>query len=145
MSHQKDFIERTYRARGSYVKGDPEPEPLARGQVDTFATKGDGGFAANGKVGAVTVSMAAKALGVTPRRVRVLLSTNRLTGWLEANGYWRVRYPFQYCIGTRGPSLTCMRPVEVEPKNDRSKKPKKPCRFIHESQEQYEQRISANN
>lgn len=145
MSHQRGFVERMYRARGDYVKGEPEPEPLVRGEVETFAHDGDGGFAAKGMVGFVTVSMAARTLGVTPRRVRALLSSKRLTGWLHENGYWRVRYPLQYCIGTRGPTLTCMRPVEVEQKETRPKKPKKMPRFIHETQEQYEQRIATTN
>lgn len=53
----------------------------------------------------VPVSLAAKDWKVTPRRIRHLLTEGRLAGQLQPNGYWEVRFPYQYTFGTRGPSL----------------------------------------
>ena len=41
----------------------------------------------------VPVAMAAKDWQVTPRRIRFLLTTGRLEGLQQANGYWLVRLP----------------------------------------------------
>ncbi len=53
----------------------------------------------------VSVSFVAKDWDVTPRRIRALLAAGRLLGRLQENGYWLVRYPYQFTFGTRGPSL----------------------------------------
>lgn len=53
----------------------------------------------------VPVSFAAKDWSVTPRRIRSLLTAQRLEGRREANGYWEVAYPYRFIIGTRGPAL----------------------------------------
>jgi hypothetical protein len=51
------------------------------------------------------VEQVAKLMGVTPRRVRTLLATSRLTGFKDTNGTWRITYPFQVTAGKRGPDL----------------------------------------
>lgn len=53
----------------------------------------------------VPVSFVAKDWNVTSRRIRVLLSAGRLEGRLQDNGYWEVRFPYQFTMGTRGPGL----------------------------------------
>ena len=53
----------------------------------------------------VPVSFVAKDWKVTTRRIRALLAAGRLTGQLQPNGYWEVRYPYIFTMGTRGPSL----------------------------------------
>lgn len=53
----------------------------------------------------VPVSFVARDWGVTPRRIRALLTDGRLLGRLQVNGYWEVRYPYSFTFGTRGPSL----------------------------------------
>ena len=53
----------------------------------------------------VPVSFVAKDWKVTPRRIRSLLADGRLNGRLQDNGYWEVRYPYQFTMGTRGPDL----------------------------------------
>lgn len=53
----------------------------------------------------VPVSFAAKDWSVTPRRIRSLLTAQRLEGRRETNGYWEVAYPYRFIIGTRGPAL----------------------------------------
>ena len=53
----------------------------------------------------VPVSFVAKDWNVTPRRIRSLLTAQRLEGRRQANGYWEVAYPYHFIIGTRGPVL----------------------------------------
>jgi hypothetical protein len=53
----------------------------------------------------VPVSFVAKDWGVTPRRIRALLTSGRLLGRLLENGHWEVKYPYLFTFGTRGPSL----------------------------------------
>lgn len=53
----------------------------------------------------VPVSFVAKDWKVSSRRVRALLSAGRLFGQIQPNGYWEVRYPYIFTMGTRGPSL----------------------------------------
>lgn len=53
----------------------------------------------------VPVSFVANDWKVTTRRIRALLASKRLVGQLQANGYWEVRYPYIFTMGTRGPSL----------------------------------------
>lgn len=53
----------------------------------------------------VPVLFVANDWKVTTRRIRALLASKRLVGQLQANGYWEVRYPYIFTIGTRGPSL----------------------------------------
>lgn len=53
----------------------------------------------------VPVSFVAKDWNVTPRRVRALLAAGRLHGQVQPNGYWEVRYPYIFTMGTRGPAL----------------------------------------
>lgn len=53
----------------------------------------------------VPVSFVAKDWQVTPRRVRALLAAGRLAGRVMFNGYWEVRYPYMFAMGTRGPGL----------------------------------------
>lgn len=53
----------------------------------------------------VPVSFVAKDWQVSSRRVRALLSAGRLFGQMQPNGYWEVRYPYIFTMGTRGPSL----------------------------------------
>jgi hypothetical protein len=53
----------------------------------------------------VPVAMAAKDWKVTPRRIRHLLTTGRLEGRQQVNGYWEVTYPYRYTFGARGCGL----------------------------------------
>ena len=53
----------------------------------------------------VPVSFVARDWKVTPRRIRALLTAGRLAGRLMGNGYWEVRYPYLFALGTRGPGL----------------------------------------
>lgn len=57
------------------------------------------------------VSMVALQFQVTPRRIRALLTAGRLTGRVQENGYWEVRYPFGFKFGTRGPKIRYARPA----------------------------------
>lgn len=71
----------------------------------------------------VPVSFVAKDWQVTPRRVRAMLAEGRLLGQLQPNGYWEVRYPYSYTIGTRGPALK------------RNQKPAKGLRLVADNTE----------
>lgn len=53
----------------------------------------------------VPVSSVARDMGISARRVRVMLTEGRLMGRRLENGYWEVYYPYQYILGTRGPAL----------------------------------------
>ena len=53
----------------------------------------------------VPVSFVAKDWGVSTRRIRALLSSGRLGGRQQANGYWEVCYPFRHVMGRRAPPL----------------------------------------
>ncbi len=53
----------------------------------------------------VPVSFVAKDWKVSPRRIRALLAAGRLWGQMQPNGYWDVRYPYIFTMGTRGPDL----------------------------------------
>lgn len=52
----------------------------------------------------VTVEKAAAYFSVSTRRIRKLLSDGRLAG-VKNGKAWRISYPYQYTIGTRGPHL----------------------------------------
>lgn len=52
----------------------------------------------------VTVEAAADYFSVSTRRIRKLLSDGRLAG-VKNGKAWKVTYPYQYIIGTRGPHL----------------------------------------
>ena len=65
----------------------------------------------------VPVSFVAMDWKVTPRRVRFLLTSGRLAGRRQENGYWEVRYPYMFTFGTRGPALK----RSQQPKNTRQK------------------------
>ena len=84
-----------------------KPKPKCARTVLVFGIEG-GNF--------VPVSFAAKDWNVTPRRIRALLSGGRLAGRLQHNGYWEVRYPYQFAFGTRGPSLKRQQRPEKRPK-----------------------------
>jgi hypothetical protein len=71
----------------------------------------------------VPVSFVAKDWKVSPRRIRALLSTGRLFGQFQPNGYWEVRYPYVFTMGTRGPSLK------------RQQKPEKKLRLVVDNSE----------
>lgn len=71
----------------------------------------------------VPVSFVAKDWNVTPRRIRALLTAGRLAGRLQANGYWEVRFPYLFALGTRGPTLK------------RHKKPPKRPRLVVDNSE----------
>lgn len=71
----------------------------------------------------VPVSFVAKDWQVTPRRVRTLLAEGRLVGQCQANGYWEVRYPYIFTMGTRGPALK------------RNQKPAKGLRLVADNTE----------
>lgn len=55
----------------------------------------------------LTVSVAEVALKFrcSPRRVRQLILTRRLTAFKDEKGHWRVVYPFDIRLGRRGPTL----------------------------------------
>ncbi len=55
----------------------------------------------------LTVKQAAKKLGVSPRRVRVLLAQWRLAGRKDAQNVWWVDPLLMLRPGTRGPRLRC--------------------------------------
>lgn len=57
----------------------------------------------------VPVSSVARDMGISARRVRVMLAEGRLAGQQLENGYWEVFYPYRYILGTRGPALTRQR------------------------------------
>lgn len=78
----------------------------------------DGGVLGFGQC-VVPVSSVAREWGVSPRRVRVMLTEGRLAGRLLPNGYWEVYYPYRYVFGTRGPALRRQR-------NQPEKPPRKP-------------------
>lgn len=59
-------------------------------------------------------TLVAHSFGVTPRRIRFLLSSGRLVGRQLENGYWEVSYPYRYVMGRRGPKLQMQRPKEVK-------------------------------
>lgn len=65
----------------------------------------------------VPVLFAAKDWKVSPRRIRALLSEGRLLGRLLENGYWEVRFPYQFTMGTRGPGLKRHQRPPDKPKN----------------------------
>ena len=63
----------------------------------------------------VSVSIVARDWGISPRRVRVMLTEGRLNGRQLENGYWEVYYPYSYVFGTRGPAIKRQR--SIRPKN----------------------------
>jgi len=71
----------------------------------------------------VPVSFVAKDWQVTPRRVRALLAEGRLVGQCQPNGFWEVRYPYIFTMGTRGPALK------------RNQKPAKGLRLVADNSE----------
>ncbi len=66
----------------------------------------------------VPVSFVARDWKVSPRRIRALLAAGRLHGQIQPNGYWEVRYPYLFTMGTRGPALK------------RHRKPEKPLQLV---------------
>jgi hypothetical protein len=52
-----------------------------------------------------TVKQVAKRLKISERRVRVLLSTQRMKGLKQDNGRWLIKWPLQIKPGMRGPDL----------------------------------------
>ncbi len=64
----------------------------------------------------VPVSFVARDWGVSTRRIRALLMDGRLFGRQQANGYWEVKYPYQFIFGTRGPSLKRQTRPEKRPR-----------------------------
>jgi hypothetical protein len=63
-----------------------------------------GEFMLDGKVVAVNVDLASKALHVSARRVRQMLLDGKLKG-TKYGKLWRINYPFQIVMGKRGPML----------------------------------------
>lgn len=61
----------------------------------------------------VPVSFVAKDWNVSTRRIRALLAEGRL----QENGYWEVRFPYQFTLGTRGPGLKRQQRPPGKPKN----------------------------
>lgn len=64
----------------------------------------------------VPVSFVAQDWNVTPRRIRALLAAGRLHGQVQPNGYWEVRYPYIFTMGTRGPALKRQQRPAAKPK-----------------------------
>lgn len=60
----------------------------------------------------VPVSFVARDWNVSTRRIRALLAAQRLVGQVQPNGYWEVRYPYIFTMGTRGPELKRTRKLE---------------------------------
>ena len=60
----------------------------------------------------VPVSFVANDWKVTARRIRFLLTAERLEGRRSDNGYWEVAYPYRFLIGTRGPALKRSQPAK---------------------------------
>jgi hypothetical protein len=52
-----------------------------------------------------TVKQVAKRLKISERRVRVLLSTQRMKGLKQDNGRWLIKWPLQIKPGMRGLSF----------------------------------------
>lgn len=65
----------------------------------------------------VPVSSVARDMGISARRVRVMLAEGRLSGRQRRNGYWEVFYPYRYVLGTRGPTLKRQQRLPGKPKN----------------------------
>ncbi len=88
------------------------------------------------------VSVVAQIMSVSPRRVRALLDSKRLSGRRLKNGYWEVEYPLRFVIGTRGPCLKTFQ-GRFEPKIEEPKplKKKRPRKYIHESDADYQKRL----
>jgi hypothetical protein len=59
----------------------------------------------------VPVALVAKDWNVTPRRIRFLLTTKRLEGLQQPNGYWMVSYPYRFTFGARG---ACLKRFQVQ-------------------------------
>ena len=53
----------------------------------------------------VKVSAVAKRLGISPRRVRHLLTSGRMAGVKSPTGRWSVIWPLQITPGKRGPEM----------------------------------------
>ncbi|BBJ22612.1 hypothetical protein [Candidatus Nitrotoga sp. AM1P] len=64
----------------------------------------------------VPVSSVARDWGISPRRVRMMLTEGRLDGRQLENGYWEVSYPYNYIFGTRGPAIKRQRDLPEKPK-----------------------------
>lgn len=63
----------------------------------------------------VPVSSVARDWGISPRRVRTMLTEGRLEGRQLENGYWEVYFPYRYVFGTRGPAIKRQRDLPVKP------------------------------
>lgn len=64
----------------------------------------------------VPVATVARDWGISSRRVRVMLTEQRLEGRQLENGYWEVFYPYRYVFGTRGPAIKRQRDLPEQPK-----------------------------
>jgi len=64
----------------------------------------DGEFLLDGKLVAVNVGLASRALHISTRRVRQMLIDGKLKG-TKFGKLWRINYPFQIVMGRRGPML----------------------------------------
>jgi len=63
-----------------------------------------GEFMLDGKLVAVNVDLASKALHISTRRVRQMLLDGKLKG-TKFGKLWRINYPFQIVMGKRGPIM----------------------------------------
>lgn len=53
----------------------------------------------------IALKHAARSLGVSPRRVRALLSQGRIVGYKNDRNIWMVAWPLDVSPGKRGPDL----------------------------------------
>ncbi|MFA5242279.1 MAG: hypothetical protein WC029_06000 [Sulfuricella sp.] len=68
----------------------------------------------------ISVGQAAKKLGVSARRVRVLLTTGRLAGYKDAREVWKVNPFLIISPGKRGPRMKCKQPPKASGMAQRS-------------------------
>lgn len=71
----------------------------------------------NGLPTYIPVSLVAGHWGVSTRRIRSLLTSGRLKGKQQENGYWEVLHPYQLTMGRRGPKLGIGKPKKPESKS----------------------------
>lgn len=68
-----------------------------------------------------TVEKAAEYFEISTRRVRQMLIDGKLKGTKHGQS-WRVDYPFQRTIGTRGPAIEKYRNQGIQPLKQRGKR-----------------------
>lgn len=100
----KRIAERCSAPAGA-VKSQPKRLPNQSSETPPPGAKPLFGGVLGFGVSVVPVSAVAKDWGVSARRIRIMLSTGRLDGRQNENGYWEVYYPYRYVFGTRGPGL----------------------------------------